>query len=249
MRERGTQVRRARLAEAGDPRPESRPPGGGSFWPALAIAAIIIATAGWTVVAVMVLNDGATITARASDTPDPDEFIDEEPIEASHEFPELEALLPSAADGYTLEKQSWSAGLYGPDDGLTEEIVAALEAAGKTEADLHGATAADADFELDGVVSVYQADGLAPDVIRDAWIADIVASFPEFVTSTVTIGDKTVTRGGEAEGESFWWAYIIEDYLFVIDGGDEDLAARFIGTLSAGPAGEVPPASAAPSPS
>ena len=201
MRERGTQVRRARLAEGGGSgHPASTPPAGGTFWPALAIAAIILATAGWTVVAVMALNGpAAPDTAQASETPDPDDILDEEPVVLSHEFPELEALLPNEADGYTLEKQSWSAGIYGPDDGLTEQVVAVLEAAGKAETDFHGATAADPDFELDGVASVYTAAGVAPEALRDAWIADIVASFPEFITSSGKIGDRAVTRGGETD--------------------------------------------------
>lgn len=252
MRERGTQVRRARLTEAGSRTPPPRSPGGGSFWPAVAIVAIILATAGWTVVAVMALN-GPSATADASDIPsdDPSDLASEseDPVVETHTFPDLESLLPSGADGVEFDVQSWAAGLYAENDGMTDSVIAALTAAGKTEADFQAALAADPGGELDGIVSVYRAEGVSPDVIRDAMVADLKAVFPEFATTTETVAERSVTRGGEPETDAIWWAYSVGEYLFVIESSDDDLATRILSTLSAGPATSVPPApTAAPTP-
>jgi hypothetical protein len=253
MRERGTQARRARLAEAGS-KPQPPKSGSGSFWPALAIAAIIAATAGWTVVAVMAFN-GPSGGLAAVATPTPTESLDdevidesEEPIEESHEFPELEAMLPPTVDGTDMSIQSWSAGLYGPDDLLSDAVAAAITAAGKAPADLHAAAAADPNYEIDAVVSVYTLGGLDPTPLRDAWVADLKTGFPGFETAEEKVGDKTVIRGGEGDGAGTWYAYIADDKLFIIDSGDDDVARRLLGTLSNGPAGSVPPPAATPTP-
>lgn len=252
MRERGTQARRARLAESGSTPPP--PKGGGTFWPALAIAAIIIATAGWTVVGVMALNGpSGGNTAVASATPDEsidDSFVDdfEEPVEETHDFPELEALLPAKVDGLDMLVQSWSAGLYGPDDLLSDAVTAAITAAGKAPEDLHGAGSADPSYELDAVTSVYTLDGLDPAKLRDAWVEDLKTGFPGFATTEEKVGDKTVTRGGEGDGSGTWYAYIAGDKLFIINSGDDDLARRILGALSDGPAGSVAPPPATPTP-
>jgi hypothetical protein len=253
MRERGTQARRARLAEAGS-KPQPPKSGSGSFWPALAIAAIIAATAGWTVVAVMAFNGpSGGVAAVVSATPEEsldDEIIDEseEPIEESHEFPELEAMLPSTVDGAEMHIESWSAGLYGPGDMLTDGVTEAITVAGKTPADLHGAAAADPNSDLGTVVFVYTLGGLDPTPLRDAWIEDLKTGLPGFETAEEKVGDKTVLRGSDGDTPGAWYAYIADDKLFIIDSGDDDVARRLLGALSNGPAGSVAPPAATPTP-
>ena len=77
--------------------------GGPGFWPALAIIAVIVATAGWTTVGVLVLNDKAAPAASAdtaSDEPiDEGDVPSDEAIPESHMFPDLEALLPADVGG------------------------------------------------------------------------------------------------------------------------------------------------------
>ena len=153
MRERGTQSRRAKAADGGPiddpadatvtsvtPRPPTRTPratssgrtsGGAGYWPAVAIIAIVVATAGWTTVAVMALNGGGGTTAAVpSVSDDPNATIDdteadfsEEPIAESHDAPDLEALLPTEVAGTPLTLQSWTGDTLLSDGGTWSEAL------------------------------------------------------------------------------------------------------------------------------
>ena len=65
MRERGVQSRRVRPGSVG-PASRNGPPAPtrGNIWQAIAIVALIAATAGWTTVAVLALRDGGQPVRR-----------------------------------------------------------------------------------------------------------------------------------------------------------------------------------------
>jgi hypothetical protein len=269
VRERGTQSRRARADETGPVTrvPKSpQPPRGAGYWPAVAIIAVIVATAGWTTVAVMTLNGGAPSANVADASDEPIESFDEtdpefsdEPTAPSNEVPELEALLPTEVAGTALGLQSWFGDTLLADGGpWSESITAFLTSKNKTPADLAAALASDPDEATDNSVGVFRLDGVPTAELRDAMVAAWKEQFPELVVSKVTLDGTEVTRGDFGEGavNSYW--YEKDGLLFDIETSDEALATTIVTSLrdgtplpatSAAPASAAPPESPAPSPS
>lgn len=254
MRERGVQSRRAR--ESG-PNPAGSSSGGGpGIWPALAIIAVIIATAGWTTVGVLVLNKPA---ATASAPAGSDDVIDEgslppedTPAPESHLFPDLEALLPAEVAGTPLSVQSFTGTDFIIDDGWGTSMTAFLTSVGKTPADLQLAHAEDPDgvIDLDAIL-VFRLADVAPETLRDAIINGWRTDFPELTTSTATVVEKAVTKGafGEDAIGSVW--YMHDGVVFDIESYDEALATTILAALppattppAATPAASAPAASA-----
>jgi hypothetical protein len=246
VRERGVQSRRARASEPGTNPPGSSG-GGPGYWPALAIIAVIIATAGWTTVGVLVFNDKPA--AIASEPIESDEAInddesppDDEEVPPSHAFPDLEALLPAELECTPLDVQSFTGTEFIFDDSWGTSMSAFLTSVGKTPADLQIAQAQDPDGVLDlEVVLAFRLPGVAPETLRDAVINGWRVDFPELTTGTSTIAGKAVTTGTFAEDQpaSIW--YINDGIVFDIESGDEALGTNILAGL--------PPASDAPSPS
>lgn len=243
MRERGVQSRRARAAEAGaDPSGSSG--GGPGYWPALAIIAVIIATAGWTTVGVLVVNDKPAAVASGpiesdESIDDEEEIPDDEPQPESHLFPDLEALLPTEAAGTQLSAESITGTDFIPDDGSVDGVIAYLTSVGKTPADVQAALAGDPEQRIDlDSVWVYRLAGVEPEGLRDALIEGVLrANFPEIVMSPVTVGDKAVVQGAIDGIYSTW--YINDGLLFEIESFDEAISTAILAGL--------PPASAVPS--
>ena len=116
MRERGTQSRRVRdISVEPVRRPGPPPRGGTNFWQALAIVALIAATAGWTTVAVLALRGPAGAAAVASEDPNASADASTAPDVPSHDVPALEAFLPTSVKGTALDAQSVTG-----DDGLID---------------------------------------------------------------------------------------------------------------------------------
>lgn len=236
MRERGTQSRRARLTEVDGARRPPPPPRTG-FWPALAIIALVAATAGWTTVGVLVLRPSAApsaaptddLTGIASDEP----AASLEPIEDSHVSPALEALLPAAINGTPLTSQSWPGDTLIADDTWSATITKFLTGVGKKPADLGFAQAYDASDTggLDVTAGVFQLDGVDPAALRDAIIEAWKGDFAELVVTQVTLGGLPVTKGDFGAGQinSYW--YIRDGLVFDIGSSDEALAAAALAAL------------------
>ena len=207
---------------------------------------MIIATAGWTTVGVLVINDKPA--AAASGPIESDEAIDEEStppdeeIPPSHLFADLEALLPTVLECTTLDVQSFTGTEFIFDDSWGTSMSAFLTSVGKTPADLQIAQAQDPDGVLDlEVVLAFRLPGVEPEKLRDAVINGWRVDFPELTTGTATIEDKAVTTGVFAEDTPASMWYINDGVVFDIESGDEALGK----TILAG----LPPASAAPAPS
>ena len=105
VRERGVQSRRVRPGSVG-PASRNGPPAPtrGNIWQAIAIVALIAATAGWTTVAVLALRpaSGAVAQASPSDVVDAsasDDTSSEPPVADTHDAVEMEALLPTLVSG------------------------------------------------------------------------------------------------------------------------------------------------------
>ncbi len=244
MRERGVQSRRARASEPGALPPGSSG-GGPGYWPALAIIAVIIATAGWTTVGVLVLNKPAAVASSPIET---DEAIDEETppedseIPPSHDFADLEALLPTELECTPLDVQSFTGTEFIFDDSWGTSMSAFLTSVGKTPADLQIAQAQDPDGVLDlEVVLAFRLPGVEPEQLRDAVINGWKVDFPELTTATTTIADKAVTTGTFAEDQAASIWYLNDGIVFDIESGDVALGTKILSGL--------PPASAAAAPS
>jgi hypothetical protein len=245
------QSRRARAAELGTS-PGGSPSGGGpGFWPALAIIAVIVATAGWTTVGVLVLNDkpgpAASADASSGDVIDEESLPPDEAVPESHTFPDLEALLPADVGGTPLAVQSFTGADVLTDDSWGASITAFLTTVGKTPADLQVARAEDPEglIDLDSIWAFRLAD-VPPEKLRDAIVDGWRVDFPDLVTSNATLVDKAVTKGsfGEDAIGSIW--YINDGVVFDIESYDEALSTNILAALppASAPAASAPAASA-----
>jgi hypothetical protein len=247
-----------------DRTPSSRASSGAGYWPIIAVIAIIVATAGWTTVAVMAMNGG---TGGTGDTAEASPAFSEEPVASddlgtdpsdepipdSHEVPELEALLPAQVAGTDLAFQSWTGETLLSDGGAwSESITAYLTTAGKTPADLTAAQAVDPTDTIDQSVGVFHLDGVPVSDLRDALVAAFKADYPELAVSTVKLDGIEVTKGdfGADAINSYW--YEKDGNLYDVESADEAIATTILqgirdGTLNAPASGA--PASTAPSPS
>lgn len=265
MRERGVQSRRGRAVEPDlrRPTPPSGRPGGGGFWQALAIVALIVATAGWTTVAVLALRPPQVAEANPTDGVDPSDLVEESeaPVVPNHTLPALEALLPAEVSGTALTKESWTGDELLPDDPLSilsENMTDYLTSIGKTPTDLQVAIAydptanADLTTGVDLSIRVLRADGADAVALRDNQIDAWLDAVPELVVTTVKIGDKQVTKGDFGPSTVNSWWYVTNGVVYDVETSDEALATAALGALpkpsgSPVPAYSAPPASAAPS--
>jgi hypothetical protein len=242
LRERGVQSRRVKAGPV-VPSPRPAPPsrGGGNFWQALAIVALIAATAGWTTVAVIALRPSGT--AVATETTDPNATADTStpPDVPSHDLPDLEAFLPTQLNGTTLEAQSVTGddGLIGGDDWSTA-MTTFLTGVSKTPKDLGYAFASDPSTSLDVSIGVYRVTGVPAAPLRDALITGWKALVSTVKISQVTLAGKAVTKGDDGAGYPFSYLYVSGDLVYEIYTSDESIATAALAALP------VPGASAAP---
>lgn len=260
MRERGVQARRARAADG--ERPPTPPPASGlRFWQALAVVALIAATAGWTTVAVMTLRPAPAGVAVASptDEPAPSDNASLEPPVESHEVADLEALLPAELNGTSLTRESWTGDTILGDDSWSSSLTAFLTSSGKTAADLQASQAYDAAGSLDLSAGAFRVAGLEAAALRDAMIAAWKGDYPDLKVAKTTIGGLDVTTGDFGEGavNSYW--YVRDSVVFDIETSDPSIAQAALAALptagassvpsSAAPASVSPSGSSSPSPS
>jgi hypothetical protein len=212
--------------------PERRPD---RFWPMVALIATIVATAGWTTVAVLALRGdpqpiASTVPSEIA------EASEEPPIEESlppprHDAPALEALLPNAWEGTPLTIESWTGEIVLLDDSWSQVFRSFLDDQKKTPADLLVAQASDSTGAVEMSVGAFQVPGVSGkdmmSVIVDAWTAE----YPDLETSTQTLGGKKITRGvfQEAGINSYWYEH--EGVVFDVESADEALAASVLGKL------------------
>ena len=215
-------------------------------WQALAIAALIAATAGWTTVAVLALRSpSVAVVASPTETIDPDATEDPSsaPLADTHDAPELEALLPTELSGTPLQRQSWDGGGILTDDAWSTSLTTFLTGAGKKSTDLRAAQADDPEQVLEVSVGAYRVPGLKAEAVRDALIAAWKGDNPAMKLTELTLGGKKVTRGDFGEDVPSTYLYLRDDVVFDIWTSDEKVALEAIASLP------VPGASASSRPS
>jgi hypothetical protein len=231
------------------PAPPAPPSSGGShFWQALAIIALIVATAGWTATGMLLLRGDSTGTADIpTDTADPNAGADSSasPIPISHDVPDLEVRLPTAVNGTTLGTMSWTGDNFFDTNPWSTSMQAFLASKGLTDPDLQIAQAVDPGMgtdpnALDLFVYTYRAKGISPTDLRDAIIAGWKADTPELVVSDMTIDGRQVKKGdfGTNYEASYW--YVTDDLVFDIQTTDESLVAKAIEAIPKAGASSAP---------
>lgn len=233
MRQRGVQARRARAREEEWEAPSRS--GSAGFWPALAIVALIVATAGWTTVAVMLANrPTAPAPTGLAASPAPTDLAvtpSTPPVAASHDAPALEALLPDAWKESPLTKQSWTGATILGEDTWSTAMSAFLAKNKKSPADLQIAQAYDQSGTYDLLVGIFEANGIAPASLRGAMVDAWKTDYPDLTTSSVSIGGETVTKGVAAEESitSYWYEHA--GAVYDIETSDASLVGPVIASL------------------
>jgi hypothetical protein len=262
VRERGVQSRRGRAIEPERVRRSGPPgrPGGGGFWQALAIVALIVATAGWTTVAVLALRPQPVAQANPTPTAGPSDVAEDtpEPDVASHTVPDLEAQLPRSVGGTALVSQSWTGDQTLADDPFSVTLTAYLTSLGKTPVDLQSAQAYDPAATVDpttGVdtgngidlgVGVFRLVGSDATALRDHMIKAWQDGYPDVKITSVTLGGKKVTKGDFGAGavNSYW--YVLGNLVYDVETADETLATAAIKTLADASGSPAPSGSSKP---
>ena len=255
MRDQGVQPSQP-TESAGSARRKAPPPSSrGSRWQVVAIVAIIVATAGWTTVAVLLVRPAPAAQTSTADPVDagtasdlPLDLTSEPPLVATHDAPDLEALLPSELNATALQAESWTGDAVLSDDGWGTSMLAFLTAAGKTAADLQVGQAYDPTQALDASIGVYRVNGIEATTLRDALIAAWKTDFPEMVVSQVTLDGVPVTKATFGTDSIDSYLYIVGDGVYDIETTDEALATAALAKLTGrGSTSSQAPASGQPS--
>jgi hypothetical protein len=254
VRERGVQSRRGRGPTIeGSRRPGPPPRRGGNFWQALAIVALIAATAGWTTVAVLALRDTSVAEASPSDSVEPLPSDDSSlpPVADSHDVPDLEPLLPTQLNSTALKAESWTGDTVLTGDNWSVSMTSFLTRVGKGPTDLQVAQAYDPTQNLDGSVGIYRVPGVDATKVRDALVQAWKGDSPDLKVSQVTLGGKEVTKGDFGTDSVNSYLYVTGDLVYDIETSDETIATAALNSLPAAPSGSpaVPSSSGSPRPS
>jgi hypothetical protein len=253
VRERGVQARRARAA-GGRPPPRS---GRLRFWQALAVVALLAATAGWTTVAVIALRPAPAAEALASPTPAaateapvPTEDASVPPPVLSHAVANLETLLPAELNGTSLTRESWTGATFLGDDPWSVAVTTFLTGAGKTPADLEASQAYDQLGGLDLSAGAFRVAGVDPKSLLDAILASWKENYPDLKTTQASVGGLDVTTGdfGQGGGTTSYW-YLHDGVVFDIETSDPVIAQAALAALPTAGASSVPSSGAPASPS
>lgn len=262
MRDRGPRTHRPASGRM-DP-PHSTPPSRSSLnlWQAIAIIALIAATAGWTT-AIVLATRQASVAEASPSTPDDNGDIPSDdgtvpPVAETHDAPQLEALLPSTMQDTPLQIESWTGSSILNDDAYSDSLRSFLNGQEKTAEDLLEAQAYDPSAGLDFSIAVYQVPGVAPDKVRDALIAawKVDPDVADVPVSTVTIDGKTVTWMDFPEDTADSYLYVRDDVVFDIESSDQAIVTKALEGLpkagssarpaTSGAAGSAAPAASAP---
>jgi hypothetical protein len=225
MRDRPTDPQRSRaLADGGRP---------DRFWPLIALIAAILATAGWTTVIVMSLNDRGPVAAASPSTePIPEDSVPETtPEPPSHAAPELEQLLPSTWEGTTLVTESVTGDEVLLDDDWSQAFRTYLDELNKAPEDLLFAQANDPTGATQMTVLAFKIDGATGEKMLETVIGAWKAEYPDLESTTLELGGKSVTRGVFSQGDinSYWYEH--DGVVFDVETADEALAAAVLETL------------------
>jgi hypothetical protein len=226
MRDRPSDSQRARpVADRGSP---------DRFWPLIALVAAIIATAGWTTVIVMTLNDRDPV-AEASPSSPPASAEESAPAFSleplSHDAPELEQQLPATWNGVALTRESVTGDEVLREDDWSEVFRTFLGTLDKVPADLHFAQATDSTASLPMTILAFTIEGATGEKMLETVIAAWKAEDPELVSTTLELGGKNVTRGVFSQGDinSYWYEH--DGIVFDVETADEALATEILETL------------------
>jgi hypothetical protein len=189
----------------------------------------MLAVAGWTAVVVLVLSRPSGV-ALATPTPieQPGASIG---ATTSHDAPQLEALLPTSYAETALTTTSWLGGTILSDDDWSKSITAYLAGLKLTPDDLKIAQSYDPAGSLDLAAVAFEADGMDAAAFVQAIIAAWRVDYPSLATSTVTIGDRSVTRGVFPEEPIVSYWYASNGVAYEVDTSDESIAAEVLSTL------------------
>jgi len=250
VRERGVQSRRVKAGPVEPARRSTPPKGSGvSFWQALAIIALIAATAGWTTVGVLALRPAGP-AAVPTDSADPNAAADASDSQdvPSHDVPDLEGYLPTALNGSTLDVQSVTGadGLIS-DDAWSTALQKFLTAESKQPADLGYAFASDPSENVDVSIGVYRVNGVQAAPLHDALVEGWKGLAPTVKLSEVTLGGKKVTKGDDGTDSPFSYLYVRDNLVYEIYTSDESIAIAALAALNGPGSSSAPAGSSAPS--
>jgi hypothetical protein len=227
MRDRPPESQRSRVAaDRGGP---------DRFWPLVALVATILATAGWTTVVVMSLNDRDPVTAAVSASPSESSPVaslpEVTPEPPSHADPELEGLLPSAWEGTPLAKESVTGDEVLRDDDWSGVFRTYLESLNKTPADLHFAQSTDSSATVPMSILAFRIEGATGEKLLETVIGAWKAEDPDLESTALELGGKSVTRGVFSQSgiNSYWYEH--DGVVYDVETTDEALAAAILETL------------------
>ncbi len=250
MRERGVQSRRVKAGPV-EPARRSTPPkrNGVNFWQALAIIALIAATAGWTTVGVLALRPAGT--AVATDSSDPNAAADDSDAARRPEPRRARSrgrTCPTSLNGTALDVQSVTGddGLIGGDEWSTA-MTKFLTAESKQPADLGYAFASDPTENTDISIGVYRVNGVDAAPLHDALVEGWKGLAPTVKVSDITLGGKKVTKGDDGTDYPFSYLYVRDNVVYEIYTSDESIATAALAALPVPGASSAPAASSAPS--
>ncbi len=241
MHERGDRSRRTRATLD---RPGYGPShsNGPNPWQAIAIVALIAATAGWTTVALLALREPEAAAVAAPTTPagpaetfDPG-FGDTEsipPAIESHDDPALEAVLPTGVGGIALEVESFDGGTLLSEDEWSATVINFLTSVDKTSSDLHLAQASDPTRSPTIGIDLYSVDGVDGSALSAAITSAWLGLYPDLVVTETKIGGTTVGKIDFGDAAPTSYVFARGEYAFDVYTDDEDLAKEAIVALDA----------------
>jgi hypothetical protein len=219
-------------------------------WQAIAIVALIAATAGWTTVALLALREpqaaavaAPTTTTGPAVTLDPG-FGDVEsipPALESHDDPALEAVLPTEVGGIALEVESFDGGTLLSDDEWSATVTDFLTGVDKSSSDLHLAQASDPTRAPTIGIDLYSVDGVDGNALSAAITSAWLGLYPDLVVTETKIGGTTVRRIDFGDAAPTSYVFARGEHAFDVYTDDEDLAKAAIAALDA--SGDSPSAS------
>ena len=148
-----------------------------------------------------------------------------------HQFPELEALLPSAISSGPLEKVSATGADVWGEEPWSVSMTQFLAGHGKTRQDFHYAQAWDPENAEDPDLGVFQVPGLDAAVLLPAVVDASRPATAGLTTATDTIGGKPVTIETSASGAPPLYLYAHGDTLYYVGTADAALASDFLTSL------------------
>lgn len=155
------------------------------------------------------------------------------PIFSSHSDPALEALLPEAVAGITMQRYSLTLTEVLDDGGDRAAITTFLQSINKTEADGSFASAFDPTSVLAGGVNAFKVAGADGAALLAGITALELSDLGSGATSEqATVGGRNVTVVSVGDGvNDTAWIYGQGDVVFVVHAPDATVAAAYLEAL------------------